>query len=98
MPNWFRHLEEASNTEELIAIVRDHFATWTPHELSLLPPSCRPGKMKSAGNLEELHASLVEAYRTTTLEGEALVAMQRLTSFVVRASMRSAQLHEDDAA
>jgi hypothetical protein len=98
MLNWFRHLEDARNTEELIAIVRDHFATWTPEDLALIPPACRPGRMKSARDLEELHAALVEEYRVSKAEGDELGALQRLTSFVVRASMRHAQLHEDDPA
>jgi hypothetical protein len=80
----------------VIATARDYLATWTPHELSLLPSKCRPGRVKSEQDLDALHATLVEEYRDSDLEGEALSALQRLTSFVVRACVRVAQLKEND--
>lgn len=96
MRNWFRHLEDARNSEELIAIVRDHFATWTPEQLALLPQRCRPGRMKTVRDLEELHAALVDEHRVSDAQGDALATLQRLTSFVVRASVRSAQMHQGE--
>lgn len=100
MSNWFQQIDEARDVEQLVAAVRDYLASWTPSELALLPAQCRPGRMKSGRDLEELHGMLVDAYRDSGAQGGALAALQRLTSFVVRASMRGAQLaaHGDQAA
>jgi hypothetical protein len=92
---WFRQIDDANNAREVVAITRDYLATWTPKDLAKLPRECRPGRVKSAGDIEQLHACLVEEYRQNRLAGEELSALQRLTSFVVRASIRLAQFDDD---
>jgi len=99
MLNWFRQLDDARTTDQVIAIARDYFASWTPEELGRLPRDCRPGRMKSERDLEDLHVCVVEEFGRSEATGDDLATLQRLTSFVVRASVRSAQLAgEDDAA
>lgn len=77
---------------EVVAVARDYLATWTPKDLAKLPIECRPGRVKSPGDIEQLHASLVDEYHMNRLAGEELSALQRLTSIIVRASVRIAQL------
>ena len=98
MIHWFRKIDDARNAAEVIAVARDYLATWTPQELALLPPRCRPGRFKTEADVEALHATLVDEYRDSVAQGEALSTLQRLTSFVVRASVRLAQLKENDEA
>lgn len=93
---WFRQIDNARSPGELVSIARDYLATWTPEDLARLPRSCRPGRMKSMRDLEDLYGSLVEEYRRTSAVGDDLTALQRLTSFVVRASIRLTQLTADD--
>jgi len=97
---WSRQIDAATSAMEVVAIARDYLATWTPKDLAKLPRECRPGRVKSPGDIEQLHASLVEEYRQDRLAGEELSALQRLTSFIVRASVRLAQFEspEDEAA
>ncbi|HET7732091.1 MAG TPA: hypothetical protein VFK48_18860, partial [Usitatibacter sp.] len=92
---WFRQIDDASSAREVVAIARDYLATWTPNDLAKLPRECRPGRVKSPGDIEQLHGCLVEEYRQNRLAGEELSALQRLTSFVVRASIRLAQFDDD---
>lgn len=96
MLQWFRQIDDARTTDEVIAVARDYFATWTPQDLARLPRRCRPGRMKSERDLEELHSCVVEEFRLSEATGEDLAALQRLTSFVVRASVRGAQLAGDE--
>jgi len=88
---WSRQIDAATSATEVVAVVRDYLATWTPKDLAKLPLECRPGRVKSPGDIEQLHASLVEEYHQDRLTGEELSALQRLTSFIVRASLRLAQ-------
>jgi hypothetical protein len=92
MISWLRQLEAATTLDEVVAIARDYLATWTPEELARLPRACRPGRLRKPEDIEELHICSVDAYRVTRASGEELTALQLLTSFIVRASQRIAQL------
>ena len=92
MSSLFGQIEEARTVAEVVAIVRDHLATWTPQEISRLPPACRPGRIRDEMDIANLHSLLVDAYRTTRASGDALTALQLLTSFLVRSSVRVAEL------
>jgi hypothetical protein len=92
MLTWFHQLDRTASLADVVRVCRDYLATWRPETLALLPPECRPGRLKSHEDIEALHACLVDEYRRTRLEGARLAALQRMTSFVVRASIRVAQL------
>ena len=94
---WFQQMDKARDVAEVVDIARDYLATWTPPELARLPRGCRPGRMREASDIEYLHSCAVDAYRTTRASGEELKALQLLTSFLVRASIRIAQLTSTDA-
>jgi hypothetical protein len=89
---WYRQIDSAKSTLEVVSIVRDYLATWTPHELSRLPPACRPGRLRDEQDVETLHSALVDEYRNTRATGEDLDLLQQLTSLLVRASIRLAEL------
>ena len=95
MLSWFHQLDRAASASEVINVCREYLATWHPEELALLPSACRPGRIKDRADVEALHSCLVEEYRSNRLAGEPLSALQRMTSFVVRASVRLAQLHSE---
>jgi hypothetical protein len=96
MLNWFHQLDRATTVADVVRVTRDYLATWPPETLALLPAECRPGRVKSHEDIDELHASLAEEYRQTRLEGTQLSALQRMTSFIVRASMRLVQLDGEE--
>ena len=92
---WYRQLDNAQTPLEVVAVTRDYIASWTPHELAFLPVDCRPGKIRDRSDIEFLHDKLVDEYRDSKATGEALTRLQELTSFIVRATIRSAELTED---
>lgn len=92
MHSWSGQIEEARSPQQVAAIVRDYLAMWAPEELSLLPPACRPGHVRSAHDVDELHSRLVEEYHRDRARGAALSALQRLTNVIVHASVRIAEL------
>jgi hypothetical protein len=94
MVTWYRLLESAKSPFEVVMVARDYLATWAPEEISSLPPNVRPGKLVDEGDIEELHSALVEAFRDSKASGTALAALQRLTSFMVRATIRISELSE----
>lgn len=89
---WFQQLDKAEDTATIVAITRDYFATWTPDEIARLPRTCRPSRFREPSDIEDLHSCAVDAYRTTRASGAELKTLQLLTSFLVRASVRIAQV------
>jgi hypothetical protein len=96
MPSWSRLLDSATSTGEVVSIVRDYLALWTPEEIGLLPGPCRPPHLRDASDVEELHRCVVEAFRNSRVTGEALALLQKLTAFVTQATARLAQLHDGE--
>jgi hypothetical protein len=94
MVSWFQQLDKATSPAEVVAVARDYLATWTPEEIGRLPRACRPGRMRVAEDIEEMHSCAVDAYRTTRASGDELTSLQLITSFLVRASLRLAKLRE----
>jgi len=90
--SWYTQLDRAKSANDVVNVARDFIATWSPEDLALLPESCRPGRLRDEEDIEALHATLVEAYRESRATGRELDALQRLTSFVVRASIRVSEV------
>jgi hypothetical protein len=95
--SWFDQIDAAAAPADVVAVARDYLATWTPDELARLPAPCRPGRVKNEHDIDQLHGCLVEEYGRNRLSGDSLSALQRMTSFIVRASVRMAQLRGEDA-
>lgn len=92
MTTWFAQIDRARSIPETLSVARDYVATLTPEELALLPPECRPGRIRDQKDIEELHATLVDVYRASRATGEELEVLQRLTSFYVRLAIRLSEL------
>jgi hypothetical protein len=90
--SWFAQIDRSKSVTEVLSVARDYLATWTPPELALLPERCRPARLRDAEDVESLHSTLVEEYRVTRVSGMELELLQRLTSFIVRASIRLSEL------
>ena len=91
---WYHQVDNAKSAIEVVAVARDYLAGWGPHEISLLPEGVRPGRMRDEQDVEFLHGKLIDEYRRTLASGDELDALQRMTSFMVRAALRIAELRE----
>lgn len=92
MPTSFHQLDRAASIGDVVAITRDYLARWAPEEIACLPRTVRPGRIRDEVDIADLHARLVEEYRTTRLSGDELAALQRLTGFMVQAALRIGKL------
>lgn len=92
MTTWFGQIDRAQSIGETLSVARDFFASMTPKEIGQLPLVCRPGRLRDEQDIEALHASLVETYRESRATGAELDTLQRMTSFVVRLSIRLSEL------
>ena len=92
MTTWFAQIDRAKSIPETLSVARDYVASLTPQDLGMLPAQCRPGRLRDEVDIEALHACLVESYRESRATGQELETLQRLTSFVVRLSIRLSEL------
>jgi hypothetical protein len=97
MTSWFHQLEAAKSLTDVVSITRDFMATLTPEDLARIPPSCRPGRIHGDADIEELHANAVQEYRDTRASGDELTLLQQMTTFLMRACVRMAQIRGDEA-
>lgn len=89
---WYHLIDNATSSPEVISAARDYIASWTPREIALLSERCRPGKLRDAYDIELLHDCVIEEYRNSHASGEELSRLQELTSFLVQAMQRIAEL------
>jgi hypothetical protein len=97
MSSSHRQIDNAKTPAEVVALVRDYLATWSPEELVRLPEAVRPGRIRDEEDVDSLHGNLVQEYRTTRASGEELAALQQITSVLVRATIRIAELRDSAA-
>jgi hypothetical protein len=90
---WRSHIKNTHGEAELLALVRDYLAEWTPLEREQLPSAAWPARIQSkkelaqwAFRLGELHAEF------TGGPPQTLARLQDMLLFFTHASVRMAQL------
>ena len=87
--DWQDRLSQAERTEDVLGIVIEFLATWSPEEMAKLPDACRPGEVRTAADVSECAYALAQC----RLSGEERSdEFQRMASFFTSAAQRLAQL------
>lgn len=89
---WQRRLDETSTQEEVVAVVNDFLALWTPDEIAALPEDCRPGPIENAQNVNAYALRLAHCQLSANLR--AAPELRRMASFLTKAALRVYQLLE----
>lgn len=90
MSSWFHLLDSAASPGQIVYVVRDYFALWSPEEIALLPVECRPQHMRAPADVEDLHRRTLEAMRASDPPAEVLAVLGKVTAIVAAASVRLA--------
>ncbi|HSJ98306.1 MAG TPA: hypothetical protein VLC53_14615 [Myxococcota bacterium] len=91
---WQGRLEGSRTVADVLSVVRDYLALWSPQEVSQLPPECRPGKIVDPDDVAELAVQLARA--TLDSAPEAQAPLRKMCDFVTRASLRLSRLVAQD--
>jgi hypothetical protein len=92
----WRNLILASTQEvEVIELVRDHMALWSPEEIVRLPEDCRPPRIRDAEDISRWAFELASTHcaQSGRLEDEAL--LDRMLEFVTQAAIRLSELQTE---
>jgi hypothetical protein len=86
---WSAKLDLCDTQNDIIQSVRDYLASLDYAEVKLLPPTCRPRKILTAGDLSSYAFELV---RYECEEPRVAEAIHRLAAFFAHANIRMSQV------
>jgi len=89
---WLHVIDGANSETEVVAAARDYLAMWTPHEMSRIPETCRPGKVGGPEDISDLAYRLTSGHLDFTGGFNDRLLFERIMSFFVHANARLAML------
>lgn len=92
MKQWIDRIRVARSAGQVVQLVRDYLATWTPSEIGEIPPAAWPGAVSSE---EEITAAAVQAKFEElrfTEDSAARAAVHELVEILGAAASRFGQL------
>jgi hypothetical protein len=92
---WLSQVQGARSEDELVRVIKEYLASWTPDELARLPEECQPRIVD--GRDDVLAWAVVLARGDLKFSGDPLVAAQlhELATLFTAAGMRLPRLGED---
>jgi len=89
---WLYAIDGAQSEKELVMVVREFLATWTPHEIQRLPAPCRPPRLVDGDDVGA-YAVELSLYRINALgDPEDDRLLERMKSFFAHAASRAAAI------
>lgn len=92
---WQMLLDSAATEHEVVHVARDFMASFTPHEVELMPAECRPRKLVDGDDVARYSYDLA-MHRWDEEDGGTAV-MRAFTRFFADASERLARVSGRDA-
>ena len=85
---WENRLQRSYTTEQVMSVVKDFVATWSPSELAALPEPLRPGRLRDSDDVG-LYAFKLASRPDLGANSHILL---RMATFVTAASQRLSQI------
>ncbi len=94
---WQARLNEAPRVEDVVAIVKDYLAQWSPVDIARLPDPCRPGRVVDGDDITLYALILVREQFNRDPAKDASLA--QMAAFFCAASRRVSRIlaHAEDA-
>jgi hypothetical protein len=90
----YQELSKATSVAEILEVTRAYLSSWSVEELERLPDACRPGRVKSAEDIERWADVLSGQAVQTPLFLDDERKLDRMASHFLIASVRLRQLTE----
>lgn len=90
--DWRNLLRESAHEDEVLTLVRDHMARWSPEEIARLPHDCRPGRIRDADDISHWAYQLASNHCARTMRGEDEPLLERMLELVTQAAVRLSEL------
>lgn len=96
--DWRNLIRTATQEEEVIELVRDHMARWSPEEIARLPQECRPPRIRDAEDISRWAFELASTHCAQTLHADDEALLDRMLEFVTHAAIRLSELQAETRA
>jgi len=98
LEDWRNLIRDSASEDELVSLVRDYLARWTPDEIRRLPEDCRPGRIRDGDDVSEWAFLLASNHCARTVATEDEPLLERMLEFVTRAAIRFSELKAETPA
>jgi hypothetical protein len=90
--DWRNLIRASEHEDEVLTLVRDHMARWSPEEIARLPHDCRPGRIRDAHDVSQWAYQLASNHCAGNARGEDEATLERMLEFVTQAAIRLSEL------
>jgi hypothetical protein len=92
--DWRNVIRESQHEDEVIQLVRDQMARWSPEEIARLPEDCRPGRVRDAEDISQWAFVLATNHCAATAHEQEHdeKLLDRMLEFVTQAAVRICEL------
>jgi hypothetical protein len=90
--DWRNLIRAASHEDEVIEMVRDHMARWSPEEIARLPTECRPPRIRDAEDISRWAFELASTHCAQKMRADDEVLLDNMLEFVTHAAVRLSEL------
>lgn len=90
--SWRTQLKGSGTVDSVLAVVRQYLEEWPKDEISLLPPDCWPGELKSRKDVLNCAFKLADKHAKFEGSGNSLARLQELLLFFTHVSVRITQV------
>jgi hypothetical protein len=90
--DWRNMIRDSTHEDEVIQLVRDHMARWSPEEIVRLPEDCRPGRVRDGEDISQWAFRLASTHCAGAVDREDEVLLDRMLEFITQAAVRVAEL------
>lgn len=94
--DWRNLIRSSSHEDEVLELVRDHMAMWSPQEIARLPQDCRPGRIRDADDVSRWAFELASTHCAQRIAVRDEPVLERMLEFVTQAALRIAELKAEE--
>jgi hypothetical protein len=90
--DWRNLILASTQEDEVVELVRDHMARWSPDEIARLPEDCRPGRIRDAEDISRWAFDLASTHCAQVVRADDEPLLERMLEFVTQAAIRLSEL------
>lgn len=90
--DWRNLIRSSTQEDEIVELVRDHMARWSPEEIARLPEDCRPGRIRDAEDISRWAFDLASTHCAQVVRTDDEPLLERMLEFVTQAAVRLSEL------
>jgi len=92
LEDWRNLILDSTHEDEVVELVRDHMARWSPEEIARLPQDCRPPRIRDAEDIGRWAFELASTHCAGTIAHDDEPLLERMLEFVTQAAVRLSEL------